>query len=77
VKEPAQATHHTLPFTYLPKVMVIAIVGIATTWVKSFPAKGGISSRLSPRTVLTGERFDYNKHCCIDFGAYAKVMNLL
>lgn len=73
IKECARATRHTLPFTYLLKKMVISMVANATTWINAFPAKGGISSTISPRTLLTRERFDYNKHCHIAFGAYAQV----
>jgi hypothetical protein len=73
IKERTRATRHTLPFTYLPKAMVVAMVGNATTWINAFPAKGRVSATLSPRTVLTGERFDYNRHCRIAFGAYAQV----
>jgi hypothetical protein len=52
---------------------VVAMVSNATTWINAFPAKGGVSATVSPRTVLTGERFDYKKHCRIAFGAYAQV----
>jgi hypothetical protein len=34
---------------------------------------GGVLSTLSPRTALTGDRFDYKKHCHILLGAYAQV----
>jgi hypothetical protein len=75
VKERTQATRHTLPVTYIPKVMLVAMVANATTWINAFPAKGGVSATLSPRTLLTGERFDCNKHCCIAFGAYTQVLD--
>jgi hypothetical protein len=73
MKERTRATRHTLPFSYIPKAMVVAMVGNVTTWINAFPAKGGVSATLSPRTVLTGERFDYKLHCRIAFGAYAQV----
>jgi hypothetical protein len=73
IKERTRATRHELPFTYIPKLMVVYMVRNATMWLNAFPAKGGVSSTLSPRTVLTGDRFDYNKHCRISFGAYAQV----
>jgi hypothetical protein len=49
------------------------MVANATTWINAFPAKGRVSATLSPRTVLIGKQFDYNKHCRIAFGAYAQV----
>jgi hypothetical protein len=73
VKERTRATRHTLPFTYIPKVMLVVMVANTTTWISAFPAKGGVSDTPSPRTVLTGERFPYKKHCRIAFGAYAQV----
>jgi hypothetical protein len=39
IKEQTCATmRHTLPFAYLPKAMVVAMVGNATTWINAFPA---------------------------------------
>jgi hypothetical protein len=55
--------------------MVIAMVGNATPWIKAFPAKGGVSATLSPRTILNGERFDHTKHCRIAFGSYAQLQD--
>ena len=49
------------------------MVSNAMTWINAFPPEGGVSTVLSPRTVLTGERFDYEKHCRNAFGAYAQV----
>ena len=43
------------------------------TWVNSFPPKGGISSTISPRTLITGLKTDYNKMCKLEFGSYAQV----
>ena len=36
------------------------------------PPKGGVST-ISPRTLITGVKFDYTKHCKLPFGAYAQV----
>ena len=42
-------------------------------WINAFPPKGGVSESISPHTLLTGVRFDYNYHCKLAFGAYAQV----
>ena len=55
IKERSRSTRHNLPFTYIPKAMVVTMVGNATAWINAFPPKGGVSSVLSPRTVLTEE----------------------
>jgi hypothetical protein len=37
--------------------------------------KGGVSvsPNLSPRNIMTGIQFDYQKHCKLQFGSYAQV----
>ena len=37
-----------------------------------FPAKGGIPN-VSPRTLMTGIKLDYSKHCRLPFGSYVQV----
>ena len=37
-----------------------------------FPAKGGIPN-VSPRTLITGIKLDYSKHCRLPFGSYVQV----
>ena len=37
-----------------------------------FPAKGGISN-VSLRTLMTGIKLDYSKHCRLPFGSYVQV----
>jgi hypothetical protein len=31
-------------------------------WLNAFPPKGGVSTTLSPRTINTGTKFDFNQH---------------
>ena len=33
----------------------------------------GVPNTESPRTLITGVKFDYTKHCKLPFGAYAQV----
>ena len=72
LKERARACLHTLPFKYLPLLIVIEILNNCALWLNVFPPKGGVST-ISPRTLITGVKFDYTKHCKIPFGAYAQV----
>lgn len=37
-----------------------------------FPAKGGVLSQYSPKTIMSGERINY-KHYCLPFGTYCQV----
>ena len=50
--------------------MTIKMLENRVMWLNAFPVKGGVSDTLSPRTLLTGIKMDYNKHCRLQFGAY-------
>jgi hypothetical protein len=43
--------------------MLIDLIYSSTLWINLFPPKGGVSTHLSPRNIMTGIQFDYNKHC--------------
>ena len=43
----------------------------AALWVNVFPPKGGVST-ISPRSLITGIKFDYAKHCQLSFRSYAQ-----
>lgn len=73
VKERVRCICNTLPFTRLPNRVVIEMVYFSVFWLNSFPATNGISDRLSPRTIVTGQTVDYNKHCRLEFGSYVQV----
>ena len=72
LKERACACRHTLPFKYLPRLIVIEMMNNCALWLNVFPPKGGVST-ISPRTLITGVNFDYTKHCKLPFGAYTQV----
>ena len=72
LKERARACRHTPPFKYLLRLIVIEMMNNCALWLNVFPPKGGIST-ISPRTLITGVKFDYTKHCKLPFGAYAQV----
>ena len=57
-KERARAIQHTLPFTVIPKTMVLGMISQATMWLNAFPPKGGVSEILSPCTLITGVQMD-------------------
>ena len=41
--------------------------------VKCLPTKGGVSTTIGPRSILTGQQLDYNRHHKTAFGSYAQV----
>ena len=66
------ACRHTLPFKYLPRLIVIEMTNNCALWLNVSPPKGGVST-ISPRTLITGVKFDYTKNCKLPFGSYAQV----
>ena len=72
IKERARACRHSLPFKVLPRLMLVKMVKNCALWLNMFPPKGGIGS-MSPRTLITGIKLDYKKHCQLPFGSYVQV----
>ena len=72
VKERMRAAYNILPFQKIPARLVIEMAKTAVFWLNAFPAAGGASRELSPRTVVTGQQVDYKRHCRFQFGEYAQ-----
>ena len=66
------AIHCTLPFNKIPQWLIIEMVYAANYWLNMFPWDGGVSSSLSPWTILTGMGCNYNTHCKLEFGDYVQ-----
>jgi len=49
------------------------MVYAAVFWLNTFPLENGVSTTLSPCSLLTGQVIDYHRHCRLKFGAYAQV----
>ena len=73
LKERVRSVYNMLPFAKMPARMIIELVYYCGFWLNSFPAHGGISPTLSPRTIIAGMTIDYNHHCKLEFGTYAQV----
>ena len=72
VKEQARATINSLPFDAMPKLMVTALVYDKVMWINSFPPHNGVSTTISLRTLVTGHKVDFAKHCRLEFGNYVQ-----
>jgi hypothetical protein len=72
IKERMRATHAALPFSRMPRRMVIELAKYVVLMLNSFPPGSGLSRTYSPRTIMTGKQLDFAKHCKIPFGAYAQ-----
>lgn len=72
VKERVRSVYNVLPFPRLPRRLLTELVYYAVFWLNSFPAADGISSTISPRSLITGHVIDYNTHCQLEFGEYVQ-----
>ena len=72
LKERTRAIYCTLPFRKMPRRLIIEMLYAANYWLNMFPRKGGISTTMSPRTLLTGLTMNYNRHCRLEFGEYVQ-----
>ncbi len=73
VKERCRASRHDLPFQRIPKLLTIHIVLNSVRMLNFFPTRGGISDSISPKTIMSGEVLDYNKHLRLQIGQYCQV----
>jgi len=73
VKERARATRTVLPYKRVPQLLTIWIVFGAVQILNYFPSKGGVSSTLSPNTIMSGEMLDYKKQLQLPVGQYCQV----
>ena len=72
VKERMRAIYNTMPFHKVPACLVIEMAKTAVFWLNAFPVMGGALGNLSPRTILMGQKVDYKRHCCFQFGEYTQ-----
>ena len=72
IKERVQAVIYSIPFNALPAWMLTHAVLFVVKQLNLFPVIGGLSSRLSPKQIMSGEVVDY-KFCNIGFGQYCQI----
>lgn len=73
LKEHARSIINTLPFSALPKHILIKMMYHVALWLNAFPAHNGISSKFSPREIVTHVGLDFKKHCRVPFVTYCEV----
>jgi hypothetical protein len=72
VTERARAVRCSLPFSRIPKLLMIHLIFNCVKLLNHFPAKGGILDTLSPKTIMTGKTLHYKKHLSLQMGSIAK-----
>lgn len=73
IKERARGIVNTLPFTRLPKRILVELLHFVVMWLNNFPVANGISTKYSPREFILRHKFDTRLHCRAPFGAYCEV----
>ena len=62
-----------MPFTHLLAKVIAHLVYYAIFSLNAFPAKLGISDRLSSQAIVPQQSIDFKKHCCTRFGSYVEI----
>jgi hypothetical protein len=73
VKESIRATIHGMPYARLPRVLVKALVTHATRTLNMLPHPDGVSSTMSPATIVTGQPKTDFRTLSLEFGTYVQV----
>jgi hypothetical protein len=73
VKERARAVRHAMPYSRIPRLLVIYLVFQSIHMLNYFPTKVGVSAALSPMTIMSGETLDYKKQLRLQIGQYCQV----
>ena len=71
VKEHMSAIYNSLPFQRFPPGWSSKWQRPPYFWLNAFPTAGA-SQQMSPRTIVTGQQVDYNRHCRFQFAEYAQ-----
>jgi hypothetical protein len=72
LRERVRSTLTVIPFKRIPKQMIAELIYGCIFWLSSFPPTDGVSSNISPRTLMTGLKVDFHKHCQLEFGDYVQ-----
>ena len=72
IKERMRAIYNTLPFQKVPARLIVEMGKASVFWLNSIPQKNGLASELSPRTIVTGQKLDFKRHCRFQFGQYVQ-----
>ena len=67
-----RAIYNTLPYQNIPPRLIIEMAKHAVFWLNSFPQPNAARGPISPCTLLTGVKLDFNKHCKYQFGEYVQ-----
>jgi hypothetical protein len=61
-----------LPYSCLPRIMLVHLLHFITMWLNNFPVSNGISANFSPGEIILRHHLSYKYHCHAPFGAYCE-----
>ena len=77
IQERARAVITTLPFSFIPQILLVCAVIFTILWLNFLPPRNGVLNRLSPASIIFGSSPDANKHCIAPLVNTVKSMQLL
>ena len=72
IKDRVRSTYRMLPYKRIPRTMLIHLTKNSVFWLNAFPARDGVSSKHSPRYIMTGQELSYTHHVQLKFGEYVQ-----
>ena len=72
VKELFCSIWNSLPYKKFPNIIISRMVENTVFWINALPINSGMSSTISPQTLMTWTTINFNKQCKIEFGIYAE-----
>ena len=72
IKERVRGIYVTLPSNKLPGRMIVELVYFCIFWLNAIHPSATIVPNISPRTIMTGKKINYNVHCKHEFGEYVQ-----
>ena len=76
IKERVRADVHSMPFNRLPRLLIIELVRRSILVLNQFPALDGVSTTLSPLTIMTGVPLPNYTSMPLEFGSYVQVFEM-
>ena len=67
-----RAIYNTLSFNKIPTRLVVEMSKVSMFWLNRLPPKDSFGNKLSPQTIVTRQKLDYNRHCRFQFGEYVQ-----
>ena len=71
VKDRVRSVYHSLPYKYVPRLLLVHLAKAAVFWLNAFPHRDRISDQ-SPRYIMTGQTLNFQRHARLELGAYVQ-----